>query len=580
MVPGVGASESDIGLTLPSTVNTIAGDQVTLPATYTTRRRVMAITWHKMDAKTTERTLIYSYYPQEDARESFGPYIGRTNLVGKASLTISPTTPEDEGKYVVMILAKGAGSAEGVVKLSVMVPPTVRVGPLENYVISFGRTASLQCVVTGAKPNITLLYWEKDGLRISTSSRYSRKYSGGTLDNPNLRISHVTREDAGKYSCLVQHPVSNIKATMKMKVLYPASIISISESVTAMVSDTVTIQCVADGDPTPNITWSKNGRRLRSQSSVMSRDVVVASVRVSKVRVNDSGTYLCKANNGVGGDSTKSLTLTIQQLKRRVPFSTLAVIVGATAGGLWLVVCVGFAIYCARRRKREKEKKKFAFYYNIGRRQPGVGDTTTEDDKEPPPYSAMPAKPDNKASSYGGINTIRKSIGRKDRRYARAMFAYRPREDNELPLETDDVIEVLEGEDGGWCLGYLRGRIGLFPSNYVKFVTTSEVLAMKSGATCQMVALQETLPDTCSAPLYDSTRVDRTHVPAGDTSNGRALTGNLMDVGRLARALEIENKLSARDIGARRVKPKVPCAFEQFMDIEPLHFSCSPLTGA
>ncbi|XP_019637561.1 PREDICTED: coxsackievirus and adenovirus receptor-like isoform X2 [Branchiostoma belcheri] len=390
----VGASESDIGLTLPSTVNTIAGDQVTLPATYTTRRRVMAITWHKMDAKTTERTLIYSYYPQEDARESFGPYIGRTNLVGKASLTISPTTPDDEGKYVVMILAKGAGSAEGVVKLSVM---------------------------------------------------------------------------------------------------DPASIISISESVTAMVSDTVTIQCVADGDPTPNITWSKNGRRLRSQSSVMSRDVVVASVRVSKVRVNDSGTYLCKANNGVGGDSTKSLTLTIQQLKRRVPFSTLAVIVGATAGGLWLVVCVGFAIYCARRRKREKEKKKFAFYYNIGRRQPGVGDTTTEDDKEPPPYSAMPAKPDNKASSYGGINTIRKSIGRKDRRYARAMFAYRPREDNELPLETDDVIEVLEGEDGGWCLGYLRGRIGLFPSNYVKFVTTSEVLAMKSGATCQMVALQETV---------------------------------------------------------------------------------------
>ncbi|XP_078617161.1 uncharacterized protein LOC144885213 [Branchiostoma floridae x Branchiostoma japonicum] len=488
----VGATESDIGLTVPTNVHTIAGDQVTLPATYTTRRRVMAITWHKMDAKTTERTLIYSYYPQEDARESFGQYIGRTNLVGKASLTISPTKPEDEGKYVVMILAKGVGSAEDVVNLSVMVPPTVRVGPLENYVISFGRTASLQCVVTGAKPNVTVLYWEKDGLRISTS-RYSRKYSGGTLDHPNLRISHVTREDAGKYSCLVQHPVSDVRATMKMKVLYPASIISISESVTAMVSDTVTIQCVADGDPTPNITWTKNGRRLRSQSSVMSRDVVVASVRVSKVRVNDSGTYLCKANNGVGSDSTKSLTLTIQQLKRRVPFSTLAVIVGATAGGLWLVVCVGFAIYCARRRKREKEKKKFAFYYNIGRRQPGVGDATADDDKEPPPYSAMPAKPDNKASSYGGINTIRKSIGRKDRRYARAMFAYRPREDNELPLETDDIIEVLEGEDGGWCLGYLSGRIGLFPSNYVKFVTTSEVLAMKSGATCQMVALQETV---------------------------------------------------------------------------------------
>ena len=54
------------------------------------------------------------------------------------------------------------------------------------------------------------------------------------------------------------------------------------------------------------------------------------------------------------------------------------------------------------------------------------------------------------------------------------MYCYRPAEENELALEVDDVIEVLEGEDGGWCLGYLRGRIGLFPSNYVKFLSASQ----------------------------------------------------------------------------------------------------------
>ncbi|KAI8488536.1 hypothetical protein Bbelb_338480 [Branchiostoma belcheri] len=96
-----------------------------------------------------------------------------------------------------------------------------------------------------------------------------------------------------------------------------------------------------------------------------------------------------------------------------------------------------------------------------------------------------------RGSTRSGINTMRKSLAKKDRRYACVLYSYHPREDNELPLEPDDVIEVLEGEDGGWCLGYLRGRIGLFPSNYVKFVSSNEVAAMKSRKALETLELSD-----------------------------------------------------------------------------------------
>ncbi|XP_066296742.1 protein amalgam-like [Branchiostoma lanceolatum] len=487
------AGQNDIGLTIPESVKAVIGDPVTLPATYTTKNQVISVAWFKLDRQDrAKRTLIYSYYPMSGKGDVERAYAGRVELVGKASLRIKRTKLEDDGTYVLSVMVEGSGVADGFVTLSIMVPPTVKVGPSDPYITAWGRSGVLTCAAKNARPNITSLHWEKDG-EVIDSLRYNTKYSGGTLESPALEIRHISRTDSGVYACVAGHTVRSSSATLRMKVLYPASIISISEPVTATVSDSVTLQCVADGNPPPNITWSRNGLLMRSNVGTVPRDVIIGAIQLKNVQTNDTGTYLCKASNGVGDISTRSTALTIKGLRDRVGASTVAVIVGLTAGLLWLVVCVGLVAYLVRRRQRQKEKKKFAFYYNMGRREPDVGDGGVEEDKEPPPYTAMPAKPETKSSRYGGINTVRRSLGKKDRRYARALYGYRPREDNELTLEVDDVIEVLEGEDGGWCLGYLRGRIGLFPSNYVRFISGSEALAMKSGGACQNVVLQESV---------------------------------------------------------------------------------------
>ncbi|KAI8488663.1 hypothetical protein Bbelb_336920 [Branchiostoma belcheri] len=487
-----------IHLKLPEKMDAISGDPVTLPATFSTDRRVMNIAWYKLDPREpTSRTQIFSYYPPLQTRESYGDYVGRTSLEDQASLRIARTKPADEGKYILSVSVEGVGSSEGQVQLVLMAPPTVRVGPSNPYVITRGRSTSLTCAVQGAKPNITSLHWEKDG-EVIDPRRQPAKYSHGNAAVPALHIRHVGKSDAGVYACVADHVVKTVRASLQVKVYYPASILSISDSLTATVADSISVQCVADGNPPPNITWSRDGTRLRSAVHSVTSDMRTSTVKLSNVRVNDSGKYVCQANNGVGRAASSSLVLNIRESRMGVASSTVAVVVGASAGGLWFIVCVALAAYLVKRRRLQDEKKKFAFYYNMGRREPTERGDVGED-KEPPPYTAMQGnKPLNKAPNYGGINTIRKSIGRKERRYARAVYSYRPREENELRLEVDDVIEVLEGEDGGWCLGYLRGRIGLFPSNYVRFISSSEVLAIKSTGVHQTIEVRDSAPSNGS----------------------------------------------------------------------------------
>eukprot|EP00058_Branchiostoma_floridae_P028599 XP_002614090.1 hypothetical protein BRAFLDRAFT_67324 [Branchiostoma floridae] len=449
------AGQSSIGLTLPETVNTIVGDPVTLPATFQTNRRIMTVSWVKVQTE-TKRISVLSYYPLLGSSEAHGTYQGRAELVGRASLKLSTTELGDEGTYVLSIVVQGLGTEEGAVKLNLL--------------------------VKDAKPNITSLHWEKNSVRID-SEKFDTKYSGGNLRSPDLAIRHVTRADGGLYKCVTNHVVRSTSATLKVEVLYAATILTVSDSLAAVTSERVILQCVAEGNPPPDITWMRNGVRLRSVTRTVSHDTTRAgSVVLQNVQMNATGTYVCTASNGVGKSDIKSLQLSVKAFRSTMDENTIAILVGSIAGGLWLLICLGLSVYFFRRRRDRAEKKRFSFYYNMGRGQADAtdskaGEETLEVTRHP--NLQPPAKTVSQKGPYAGIETIRRTTKGKVRRYAQVLYAYHAQEENELYMETGDVIEVLEGEDGGWCLGYLKGRIGLFPSNYVKFLSASQVSAAK-----------------------------------------------------------------------------------------------------
>ena len=49
----------------------------------------------------------------------------------------------------------------------------------------------------------------------------------------------------------------------------------------------------------------------------------------------------------------------------------------------------------------------------------------------------------------------------------RAQFAFTAERDDELTFNVGDVINILCKDDNDWWTGELRGKSGLFPSNFV-----------------------------------------------------------------------------------------------------------------
>ncbi|XP_019637517.1 PREDICTED: hemicentin-2-like [Branchiostoma belcheri] len=257
------------------------------------------------------------------------------------------------------------------------VAPRVVVGPRNPYVTVVGESVSLACKVTDAKPNITSLYWEKDGARLEASS-FLGKYSGGDARTPSLTIRHVMRMDGGVYTCVAQNSVRRGEGHIELRVHYFASITSISEPVEVTVGDHVKFRCVAEGSPTPNITWSRNGLKLKASS-----DDAVGDVRTS--------------------------ALVLSTLDGGFTSTTIAIISGAAAGGLWLLICLCLLVYLLRKR-RGGDRKKFTYYYSGVQRRSDV------------------------ATSEGGGSEHRRQVFLTERKTSNVAFEQRRQENGELVI--------------------------------------------------------------------------------------------------------------------------------------------------
>jgi hypothetical protein len=62
---------------------------------------------------------------------------------------------------------------------------------------------------------------------------------------------------------------------------------------------------------------------------------------------------------------------------------------------------------------------------------------------------------------------------------ARALYEFPGPNQGDLPFQKGDVIHILRKIDHGWWEGELRGKIGIFPANFVEEIPSSTPPAAK-----------------------------------------------------------------------------------------------------
>lgn len=65
------------------------------------------------------------------------------------------------------------------------------------------------------------------------------------------------------------------------------------------------------------------------------------------------------------------------------------------------------------------------------------------------------------------------------RELCKVLFPYPPSNEDELELKEGDIISIINRElpDKGWWKGELRGKIGVFPDNFVVPLSPDGMLA-------------------------------------------------------------------------------------------------------
>ena len=78
----------------------------------------------------------------------------------------------------------------------------------------------------------------------------------------------------------------------------PPTITYISGNKTVNDTNTVSLICTADGNPTPSITWTKSSNVVPSRFNISGRD--------------SGGNYTCIAVNGIGSSDSMVLFITVE----------------------------------------------------------------------------------------------------------------------------------------------------------------------------------------------------------------------------------------------------------------------------
>ncbi|XP_077172326.1 protein sidekick-1 isoform X2 [Paroedura picta] len=210
----------------------------------------------------------------------------RYKALANGSLQIQRLQPDDSGIFQ-CVARNEVGEVLSYTFLDVTnIAPTFLRPPADTTVTE-GMTAVLRCEVSGApKPAIA---WKRGGQTLASGSIRIPRFS--LLESGGLRITPVSLQDAGNYTCCAVNSEGDLNASATLTVWNRTSIIRPPEDSSVIKGTTATLRCEAAHDPRISISSS----RIAIETD--------GTLIISQTWSGDIGDYTCEVTSFGGNDS-------------------------------------------------------------------------------------------------------------------------------------------------------------------------------------------------------------------------------------------------------------------------------------
>ncbi|XP_059505910.1 leucine-rich repeats and immunoglobulin-like domains protein 1 isoform X3 [Stegostoma tigrinum] len=216
------------------------------------------------------------------------------------SLLLRKVKFSDEGRYQCIITNNFGSTYSNKAKLTVNVLPSFVKTP-RDITIRTGANARLECAATGhPTPQIA---WQKDGGTDFPAARERRMHV--MPEDDVFFIVDVKIEDMGVYTCTAQNIAGAVLANASLMVLETPSLVYPLEDQTAVIGETIALQCMASGSPSPRITWLKGDEPLvvtKRHHFTSGNQLLI----IRNVVLDDGGKYTCEMSNTLGTERAHS----------------------------------------------------------------------------------------------------------------------------------------------------------------------------------------------------------------------------------------------------------------------------------
>lgn len=176
----------------------------------------------------------------------------------------------------------------------------------EAIVVQKGISLVLQCRPPAGLPPPVIFWMDNNFQRLPLDKRVSQALNG------DLYFSNILPEDTrSDYICYARFPHTQTiqqKQPISVTVLEnspvgerrPGFMMPLGATSTKMVlrGETLELECIAEGLPTPEISWQKDGGEL--PTGRLSYQNFKKTLKISEVNEGDAGDYRCTATNSLG----------------------------------------------------------------------------------------------------------------------------------------------------------------------------------------------------------------------------------------------------------------------------------------